>query len=220
MNTIFYRTKDDPKRYKRRRWSTIRFSASSSDNGIPQNMQLQTPACVRGSVPPSVVSNQVPHANEANSSPMPSPVTVAPDSPTSCVAGAIHRNVTPPSTVDYASSAWACSAIFVPDPTNVNALPTPSEVRAAKERDQALQRWITHYHTSTSRFKPGLIECEDNTNVWADVSVTPARVKAGTSTTKHVLVRVDKLQPSLEPKCTGGANASVCGWRTETTMCP
>ena len=65
--------------------------------------------------------------------------------------------------------------VFVPDPTNVNALPTPSEVRAAQERDQALQRWITHHHTSTSRFKPGLVECEDNTKVWADVSVTPAR---------------------------------------------
>ena len=31
----------------------------------PQNKQLQTPACVRGSVPPSVVPNKVPHANEA-----------------------------------------------------------------------------------------------------------------------------------------------------------
>ena len=34
MNTTFYRKKDCPKRYKRRRWSTIRFSASSSDDGI------------------------------------------------------------------------------------------------------------------------------------------------------------------------------------------
>ena len=67
------------------------------------------------------------------------------------------------------------------DPTNVNALPTPSEVRAAQERDQALQRWITHHHTSTSRFKPGLVECEDNTNVWADVSVTPARILVPTT---------------------------------------
>ena len=61
-----------------------------------QNKQLQTPASVHGLVPPSVVSNQVPHANEANSSQMPSPMTVAPDSPTCCVAGATHRNVTPP----------------------------------------------------------------------------------------------------------------------------
>ena len=33
-----------------------------------------------------------------------------------------------------------------------------------------------HHHTSTSRFKPGLVECEDNTKVWADISVTPARI--------------------------------------------
>ena len=64
----------------------------------------------------------------------------------------------------------------MPDPTNINALPTPSEVRGAQERDQALLRWITHHHTLTSRFKPGLVECEDNTKVWADVSVTPARI--------------------------------------------
>ena len=107
---------------------------------------------------------------------MPSPVTVAPDSPTCSVAGAIHRNVTPSSIVDYASSAWACSAIFDPEPTHVNAFPTPSEVRVAQESDQALQRWITHHRTSTSRFKPGLVECEDNTKLWADVSVTPARI--------------------------------------------
>ena len=57
-----------------------------------QNKQLHPPACVRGSVPPSVVSNLVTHANEANSSPM----TVAPDSLTYCVAGATQRNVKPP----------------------------------------------------------------------------------------------------------------------------
>ena len=65
-----------------------------------QTKQLQTPACVPGSVPPSVVSNQVPHANEANSSPIPSPVTITSDSPTCCISGANHRNVTP-STVEY-----------------------------------------------------------------------------------------------------------------------
>ena len=140
-----------------------------------QKKQLQTPACVPCSVPPCVVSNQVPHANEANSS------SVASDSPTCCVAGGIHRNITPASIVDYASSAWACSAIFVPEPTHVNAFPTPSEVRVAQESDQALQRWITHHHTSTSRFKPGLVECEDNTKVWADVSVIPARILVPTT---------------------------------------
>ena len=67
-----------------------------------QNKQLQTPACVRGSGPPSVVSNQVPHANEANYSPIPSTMTVVSDSPTCCVAGATHRSVTSSNTVDYA----------------------------------------------------------------------------------------------------------------------
>ena len=118
---------------------------------------------------------------EANSSPIPSPMTVASDSPTFCVAGATHRRVTPSIIVDYTSSAWACSAIFVPEPTHVNALPTPSEVRVAQECDQALRRWITHHRTSTSRFKPRLVGCEDNTAVWADVSVIPARILVPTT---------------------------------------
>ena len=130
-NKTSYRKKGGPKRCKRRHCSTIRFSASSSDHKDLQNKQLQTPACVRGSVPPSVVSNQVPHANGANYSPIPSTMTVASDSTTCCVAGATHRSVTPSNIVDYASSAWACSTIFVPDPTTVAALPTPSVVRVA-----------------------------------------------------------------------------------------
>ena len=104
-----------------------------------------------------------------------------PQWPTCCVARATHRSVTPSNTVDYALSAWARSAIFLPDPTTVAALPTPSEVRVAQERDQALQRWIRHHHTSTSRFMPGLVECEDNTKVWADISVTPARILVPTA---------------------------------------
>ena len=169
-----------------------------------QYKQLQTPACVRGSVPLSIVSNQVPHANEANYSQMPSSMTAAPDSPTCCVAGATHRNVPPPppSTVDYASSAWACRAIFVPDPTNVNDMPTPSEVRAAQECDQALQRCITHHHTSTPRFKPDLVECEENTNVWADASVTPARILVPTTLQRFVF---DSLHCIAHP----GVNAGM-----------
>ena len=166
-----------------------------------QNKQLQTPACFRGSVPPSVVSNQVSHANEANYSPIPSTMTVASVSPTCCVAGATRRNVMPSNTVDYTLSAWAYSAIFVPDPTTVAALPTPSEVRVAQERDQALQRWITHHHTSTSRFKPGLVECEDNTKVWADVSVTPAHILVPTTLQRVV---VDSLQCLAHPGVKAG----------------
>ena len=166
-----------------------------------QKKQLQTPACVPGSVPPSVVSNQVPHANEANSSPIPSPVTIASDLPTCCISGANHRNVTPSSIVNYASSARACNAIFVLEPTNVNALPMPSEVRVAQERDQALQRWITQHHTSTSRFKPGLVECEDNTKVWADVCVTPARILVPTTLQRVVF---DSLHHIAHPGVTVG----------------
>ena len=93
-------------------WSMIHFSANSGDEGIFRRSNLlQTPACVPGSVPPRVVSNQVPHANEANSSPIPSLMTVACDSPTCCVAGATHRNVTPSCIVVYTSSAWACTLL-------------------------------------------------------------------------------------------------------------
>ena len=72
------------------------------------------------------------------------------------------------------SSVRACSAIFAPDPPRVASLPTSREFRAAQENDSALQKWIVHHKTSTSRFRPELIKCEDGTAVWSDVAVTPA----------------------------------------------
>ena len=64
------------------------------------------------------------------------------------------------STTDYNSSVRACSAIFSPDPPRVASLPTSREFRAAQENDSALQKWIVHHKTSTSRFRPELVKCE------------------------------------------------------------
>ena len=50
------------------------------------------------------------------------------------------------------------------------------EFRAAQENDSALQKWIVHHTTSTSRFRPELIKCEGGTAVLSDVAVTPVFV--------------------------------------------
>ena len=80
------------------------------------------------------------------------------------------------SITDYNSSVRACRATFSPDPHRVASLPTSREFRAAQENDSALQKWIVHHKTSTSRFRPELVKCEDGTAVWSDVAVTPTRV--------------------------------------------
>ena len=82
------------------------------------------------------------------------------------------RMITCQSTTD--SSVRACSAIFAPDPPRIASLPTSR--RAAQENDSALQKWIVHHKTSTSRFRPELTKCEDGTSLYSDVAVTPARV--------------------------------------------
>ena len=69
------------------------------------------------------------------------------------------------------SSVRACSAIYAPDPPRVASLPTSREIRAAHENDSALQKWIVHHKTSTSRFRPELIKCEDGTALWSGVAV-------------------------------------------------
>ena len=94
-----------------------------------QNKQLQTPACVHGSVPPSVVSNQVPYANEANSSPVPSAMTVAPDSPTCCVAVATHRNGTPRQTGHAAPSSCRIQHMLTLRPRLQRFVPPRSATR-------------------------------------------------------------------------------------------
>ena len=83
--------------------------------------------------------------------------------------------ITCQSTTDYNSSVRACSAIFPPDPPRVASLPTSREFRAEQENDSALQKWIVHHKTSTSRFRPELVKCVGGTAVWSDVAVTPAR---------------------------------------------
>ena len=82
--------------------------------------------------------------------------------------------ITCQSTTD--SSVRACSAIFAPDPPRVATLPTSREFRAVQEHYSTLPKWIVHHKTSTSRFRPELIKCEDGTAVWSDVAVTLARV--------------------------------------------
>ena len=67
--------------------------------------------------------------------------------------------ITCQSTTDYNSSVRACSAMFSPDPPRVASLPTSREFRAAQENDSALQKWIVHHKTSTSRFRPELVYC-------------------------------------------------------------
>ena len=95
-----------------------------------------------------------------------------------CTSGvsSSHVVITCQSATDYNSSMRACSAIFAPDPPRVVSIPTSREFRAAQENDSALQKWIVHHKTSTSRFRPELIKCEGGTAVWSDVAVTPARV--------------------------------------------
>ena len=56
---------------------------------------------------------------------------------------------------DYASSICACKAIFTPTRQPLS----PTEVRVVQEQDRALQQWIKHHSTSSSRFKPALTEC-------------------------------------------------------------
>ena len=65
-------------------------------------------------------------------------------------------------------------------------LPSSPDIRSAQEHDQRLQNWITHHRSSVTRFKPDLIECEDGTSLWADVSATPARILVPTSLQRNV----------------------------------
>ena len=65
---------------------------------------------------------------------------------------------------------------FHADPPTTFTVPTPTEVRVVQEQDRALQQWIKHHSTSSSRFKPALIECAEKTQVWADTGVTPTHI--------------------------------------------
>ena len=45
-------------------------------------------------------------------------------------------------------------------------------MRDEQERDASLQKWIKHHKLSSSQFAPQLTECENGTQVWADVTAT------------------------------------------------
>ena len=72
-------------------------------------------------------------------------------------------------------------------------LPSSPDIRSAQEHDQPLQNWITHHRSSATRFKPDLIECEDVTSLWADVSATPARILEPTSLQRIVFDSLHRI---------------------------
>ena len=62
-----------------------------------------------------------------------------------------------------------------------------------------MQNWITHHRSSATRFKPDLIECEDGTSLWADVSATPARILVPTSLQRIVFDSLHRIaHPGLK----------------------
>ena len=63
------------------------------------------------------------------------------------------------------------------------------------------QNWITHHRSSATRFKPDLIECEDGTSLWADVSATSARILVPTSLQRIVF---DSLHRIAHPRLKAG----------------
>ena len=56
-----------------------------------------------------------------------------------------------------------------------------------------MQNWIIHRRSSATRLKPGLIECEDATSLWAYVSATPARVLVPTSLQRIVFDSLHRI---------------------------
>ena len=97
------------------------------------------------------------------------------------------------------SSVQACSAIFTPKQAQFVVLPSPPDIRSAQEHDQPLQNWITHHRSSPTRFKPDLIECEDGTSLWADISATPARILVPTSLQRIVFDSLHRIaHPGLK----------------------
>ena len=67
-----------------------------------------------------------------------------------------------------------------------------------------MQNWITHHRSSAARFKPDVNECEDGTNLWVDVSVTPAGIRVPTSLQRIV---IDSLHGIAHPWLEGWTNA-------------
>ena len=92
-----------------------------------------------------------------------------------------------------------CSAIVPPNQAQFVVLPSSPDIRSAQEHDQPLQNGITHHRSSATRFKPELIEGEDGTSLWADVSYTPARIRVPTSLYRIVFDRLYRIaHPGLK----------------------
>ena len=146
---------------------------------------------------------------------------------TSCVSSS-PVVITCQSTTDYNSSVRACSAIFSPDPPRVASLPTSQEFWAAQETGSALQKWIVHHKTLTSRFRPELVKCEGETAVWSDVAVTPARVLVPIESQHIVFDSLDQLtHPSVKAGMTlikrpywwQGIGSGVSKWTKACEAC-
>ena len=146
---------------------------------------------------------------------------------TSCVSSS-PVVITCQSTTDYNSSVRACRAIFSPDPPRVASLPTSQEFWAAQETGSALQKWIVHHKTLTSRFRPELVKCEGEKAVWSDVAVTPARVLVPIESQHIVFDSLDQLtHPSVKAGMTlikrsywwQGIGSGVSKWTKACEAC-
>ena len=127
------------------------------------NKQLRAPVFA-----PDLMTTQVSSETQSVTPPF-SPLEGEPHTPSS----ADHDTCT--------SSVQACIAIFTPKQAHFVVLPSSPGIRSAQEHDQPLPNWITQHRSSATIFKPDLIECEDGTSLWADVSATPARILVPTS---------------------------------------
>ena len=92
-----------------------------------------------------------------------------------------------------ASSVRACNAIFALQSTTVAQIPTAQRMRDEQERDASLQKWIKHHTLSSSQFAPQLTECENGTQVWADVTATYTRILVPTSLQRSIFDSLHSL---------------------------
>ena len=129
--------------------------------------------------------------------------TTAPmtDATTSCVGEESDTdegsNTPSTATRDSTSSARACNAIFMPQPTTVAQLSTYQQMRAAYNRDVSLQKWINYHQTSMSRCMPVLVECEDGTQILADVAANYMRILVPASLQRVVFDHMYSISQSL-----------------------
>ena len=160
------------------------------------------------------MSNQVPHANEANSSPIPSSMTVAPDSPTCCVAvERMHLCLKNSLRVRLLGRAnWLAELAWVMlglrAAANLDTSVSPSMLVTGQQPALPGQLVVSRANMDdASGFGKELASAmaahtfRENLRHGKEKSRT--RVPQDILSAKYVPVRVDKLQPSLEPKYTG-----------------